>query len=85
MLAQVFSHTDLVTDSEHFYNTIIELLNDPEEKEEVNQLILWWNRQIFPLYTENKQLPLKNSVLARIRVKWVEHQAAASDTATSNT
>jgi anti-sigma-K factor RskA len=85
MSAQVFSRTDLVMDSERFYNTIIELLNDPEEKEEVNQLILWWNRQIFPLYTENEQLPSKNSVLARIHVKWAEHQATASDTATSNT
>ena len=41
--AQVFSHTDLVTDSEHFYNSIVELLDDPEEREEVDQLMAWWN------------------------------------------
>ncbi|KIJ10428.1 hypothetical protein PAXINDRAFT_86097 [Paxillus involutus ATCC 200175] len=43
---QIFSHTDLVTDSEHFYNSILELLKDPEEKEEVNQLLIWWNRYL---------------------------------------
>ena len=42
--AQVFSRTDLVTDSEHFYSSIVELLNDPDEMEEVNQLMMWWNR-----------------------------------------
>ena len=42
--AQVFSRTDLITDSERFYNTIMELLEDPEEREEVDQLMMWWNR-----------------------------------------
>ncbi|KAF8838676.1 hypothetical protein BDN67DRAFT_991205 [Paxillus ammoniavirescens] len=42
--AQVFSHTDLVTDSEHFYCSVVELLEDPEEKDEVNQFLMWWNR-----------------------------------------
>jgi hypothetical protein len=43
----VFSRTDHVTDSERFYNSILELLDDPEEKEEVDQLITWWNRWVF--------------------------------------
>ena len=42
--AQVFSCTDLVTDSERFYNSILELLDDPEEKGEVDELMTWWNR-----------------------------------------
>ncbi|KAH7916871.1 hypothetical protein BV22DRAFT_1108643 [Leucogyrophana mollusca] len=42
--AQVFSRSDLVTDSERFYNTILELLNDPDEREEVELLMTWWNR-----------------------------------------
>ena len=42
--AQVFSRTDLITDSERFYTSILELLDDPEEKEEVDQLVGWWNR-----------------------------------------
>ena len=40
---QVFSHTDHVTDSEWFYNSIVELLEDLKEKDEVNQLMAWWN------------------------------------------
>ena len=43
--AQVFSRTDHVTDSERFYNSILELLDDREEKEEVDQLLMWWNRR----------------------------------------
>ena len=42
--AQVFSRTDLTTDSECFYGTILELLKDPDEKDEVEQLLAWWNR-----------------------------------------
>ena len=44
MSTQVFSRTDLATDSERFYNSILELLDDPDEKGEVNQLMAWWNR-----------------------------------------
>jgi hypothetical protein len=40
----VFSRTDTVTDSEKFYNSIIELFDDVDEKEEVNELLTWWNR-----------------------------------------
>ena len=38
MLAQVFSHTDLVTDSERFYISILELIEDSDKKDEVEQL-----------------------------------------------
>ncbi|KAI6019112.1 hypothetical protein EDC04DRAFT_2869954 [Pisolithus marmoratus] len=41
--AQVFSHTALVTDSEWFYNSIMELLEDPDEIDEVELLMGWWN------------------------------------------
>lgn len=33
-----------MTDSERFYNSILDLLDDPEEKDEVDQLLMWWNR-----------------------------------------
>ena len=39
-----FSRTDTVTDSERFYNSILDLFKDVEENEEVNDLLLWWNR-----------------------------------------
>ena len=42
--AQIFSRTDLLTDSERFYNSILEVLDDPEEKDKVDQLLIWWNR-----------------------------------------
>lgn len=40
----VFSRTDLITDSEYFYNLIIELLEDPDEEVEVAELLKWWNQ-----------------------------------------
>jgi hypothetical protein len=40
----VFSRTDTVTDSERFYNSVMDLFEDVEEQEEVNELQTWWNR-----------------------------------------
>ena len=40
----VFSRSDTATDSERFYNSIVGLFSDPEEQEEVNELLTWWNR-----------------------------------------
>lgn len=42
----VFSRTDLVTDSERFYDSVIEYFEDPDEKDEVEQLLAWWNRYV---------------------------------------
>ena len=66
-------------------------MDDREEKEEVDQLLMWWNRQdsynpfeicaddlrkqIFPLYTDVERLPSQNSVLARIQQKRAEYNA----------
>jgi hypothetical protein len=43
-LQAVFSRTDLVTDSEQFYNLVIELLEDPDEHIETMELIKWGNQ-----------------------------------------
>jgi hypothetical protein len=40
----VFSRTDTVTDSERFYDTVLDLFEDVEEQQEVNDLLMWWNR-----------------------------------------
>lgn len=40
----VFSRTDTTTDSETFYTSILQFLDDPEEISEVNELMTWWNR-----------------------------------------
>ena len=42
----MFSRTDTVTDSDRFYNSILELFDDIEEQEEVRELIEWWNRYV---------------------------------------
>jgi hypothetical protein len=39
-----FTRSDTVTDLERFYNSILEFLEDPEEKNEVDALVVWWNR-----------------------------------------
>ncbi|KAI6018636.1 hypothetical protein BKA83DRAFT_4464947 [Pisolithus microcarpus] len=39
------------------------------QSNEVDQLITWWNRQVFPLYTTTERLPSKDSALARIHQK----------------
>ena len=44
MSSPVFSRTDMVTDSEQFYNSLLELFEDPDEKQEVDELLVWWNR-----------------------------------------
>jgi hypothetical protein len=37
-----------VTDSERFYSSVLELFEDVEEREEVEDLIVWWNRYVAP-------------------------------------
>ncbi|KAH6893813.1 hypothetical protein BKA70DRAFT_1118743, partial [Coprinopsis sp. MPI-PUGE-AT-0042] len=41
--ATVFSRTDEEMDSETFYNSLLEFLEDPEEQEEAEALLDWWN------------------------------------------
>ena len=42
----VFARNDLMTDSEKFYNSIVDLLEDPEELNEVRLLMSWWNQYV---------------------------------------
>ena len=42
----VFSRTDTTTDSETFYLSILDLFEDPEEQDEVRNLLSWWNRYV---------------------------------------
>jgi len=43
-LSAVFSRTDIVTNSQRFYDSILNLFKDVEEREEVEDLIDWWNQ-----------------------------------------
>jgi hypothetical protein len=45
----VFSRTDTATDSERFYNSVLDLFEDVEEQKEVNDLMTWWNRLVLIL------------------------------------
>ncbi|TEB30832.1 hypothetical protein FA13DRAFT_1791985 [Coprinellus micaceus] len=62
-----FSRTDLVTDSEFFYDLIIDLLEDPDEEIEVAQLLRWWNQQIFPVQVKDSRSVHGDSVIAKIK------------------
>ncbi|KJA13711.1 hypothetical protein HYPSUDRAFT_208140 [Hypholoma sublateritium FD-334 SS-4] len=42
--SSVFNRSDTVTDSERFYTSILELLDEPDEADEVDSLLSWWNR-----------------------------------------
>lgn len=46
----MFSRTDLSTDSERFYISIVELLDDSDEKDEVQGLLHWWNRYVLVFF-----------------------------------
>ncbi|KAI0055415.1 hypothetical protein BV25DRAFT_1815634 [Artomyces pyxidatus] len=76
--SSIFSRTDTVTDSERFYNSVLELFEDPDEQNEVDDLLVWWNRQIFPSYSSAKRTISKDSALAKIRERRAAMKAAAA-------
>ncbi|KZP03248.1 hypothetical protein FIBSPDRAFT_727103 [Athelia psychrophila] len=42
-----FARSNCITDSERFYNTIMDLFLDVRELGEINELTAWWNAQVF--------------------------------------
>ncbi|KAG1874035.1 hypothetical protein C8R48DRAFT_769424 [Suillus tomentosus] len=67
--SSVFSRTDTTTDSETFYHSLLDLLEDPDESKEVDELLMWWNRQVFPASSAAKRNITANSALSKIRQK----------------
>ncbi|KAG1841724.1 hypothetical protein C8R48DRAFT_619982 [Suillus tomentosus] len=67
--SSVFSRTDTVTDSENFYHSILDLLEDPDEIEEVVDLMMWWTRRVFPNSSSSQRIISTNSALSKIREK----------------
>lgn len=56
--AAVFSRSDTITDSERFYTSILELFDDIDEQQELQELVIWWNRYcLSPRYS---QTPMTN-------------------------
>jgi hypothetical protein len=41
--SSVFYQSDTVTDSKRLYECVLDFLDDPEEKDEVGDLLNWWN------------------------------------------
>ncbi|KAG2039792.1 hypothetical protein BDR03DRAFT_933075 [Suillus americanus] len=76
--SSVFSRTDTVTDSENFYHSILDILEDPDESEEVVDLMTWWTRRIFPNSSSSQRDISKNSALSKIREKRAALQAQAN-------
>lgn len=67
--ASVFGRSDTSTDSERFYVSTLEFFEDPEEKAEVDELLNWWNCQVFPSYVKRTQGVTKQSALAKLKEK----------------
>ncbi|KAF7984534.1 hypothetical protein HWV62_13713 [Athelia sp. TMB] len=58
--AAVFARTDTVTDSERFYISILELLEDPAEAKEVRGLLTWWDSQVFASFVAPSRIVSSN-------------------------
>ncbi|KAG2131860.1 hypothetical protein BD769DRAFT_1627705 [Suillus cothurnatus] len=52
--SSVFSRTDTITDSDNFYHSILDLLEDPDENEEVADLMMWWTQFVMHLNHKSK-------------------------------
>ncbi|KAH6913696.1 hypothetical protein BKA70DRAFT_1096331, partial [Coprinopsis sp. MPI-PUGE-AT-0042] len=72
-----FSRTDLVTDSERFYGSVIHAFSHKQEEHNVLSLLAWWDMQIFPIYNERNKHPKKGSVLALMREQRKAREALA--------
>lgn len=82
--AAQFCRSDYDTDSETFYTSLLDLLEDPEEEEEVTALIAWWNKVIFPstLRSTTRVAPA-NSAWRLIKKKRAEKKALAGAASTA--
>ncbi|KAG2114912.1 hypothetical protein BD769DRAFT_1629976 [Suillus cothurnatus] len=80
--SSVFSRTDTITDSDNFYHSILDLLEDPDENEEVADLMMWWTRRVFPNSSSLQRSISKNSALSKIREKRAILQERATAGAT---
>ncbi|KAG2362684.1 hypothetical protein BDR07DRAFT_1451039 [Suillus spraguei] len=80
--SSVFSRTDTITDSDNFYHSILDLLEDPDENEEVADLMMWWTRRVFPNSSSLQRSISKNSALSKIQEKCAILQERATAGAT---
>ncbi|KAG6914628.1 hypothetical protein DXG01_016213 [Tephrocybe rancida] len=65
--SNTFSRSDLLTDSERFYTTVLAALHDPDEQEEYSSIM---HRQVFPGHEEHAHRSANpKTALARIKAK----------------
>ncbi|KAH6914628.1 hypothetical protein BKA70DRAFT_1382966 [Coprinopsis sp. MPI-PUGE-AT-0042] len=81
--ASIFSRSDSETDSETFYHSVLDLLEDPEEQHEVKELLSWWNQRIFPSFSNTKKTLPANSAFAKIKSRRARLKAASEKEAGS--
>ncbi|KAG0707424.1 hypothetical protein DFH29DRAFT_994866 [Suillus ampliporus] len=82
--SSVFSRTDTTTDSETFYHSLLDLFEDPDECQEVDDLLTWWYHQVFPTSSAAKRPISTNSALSRIQLKHLAVKRAADLNAVSS-
>ncbi|KAG6909311.1 hypothetical protein DXG01_001110 [Tephrocybe rancida] len=77
--ASQWSRSDKVTDSENFYTSLLDVLENPIHNDNSVQLLVWWDSKIFPHHIPEATLvPVEGSPLDRIR------QMAAQGSANSS-
>jgi len=64
--SSVFCRNDTSTDSERFYESVLDFLDHPEEQDGVRDLLRWWNSRIFPSYVSREQVVSKDGALAKL-------------------
>ncbi|TEB21637.1 hypothetical protein FA13DRAFT_1757488 [Coprinellus micaceus] len=69
--SSTFCRTNKDGESELFYHSILELLEDPDEIEEVKALLAWWDKRVFPAASNGVRIAPANSALARIKARHV--------------
>jgi hypothetical protein len=67
--SSVFCRSDIATDSERFYDTVLDFLDHLEEKDDVDELLNWWNCRVFPSYVTRERAVTKQSALAKLQEK----------------
>ncbi|KAG1792276.1 uncharacterized protein HD556DRAFT_1432645 [Suillus plorans] len=66
-----------LSSSSTFYHSLLDLFEDPNESTEVDELLTWWNCQVFPNSSAAKRPISANSVLSKI---WLKRLAAKQAT-----
>ncbi|KAF7968023.1 hypothetical protein HWV62_32152 [Athelia sp. TMB] len=78
--ASTFARSDEVSDSGRFYDNLMEFLLQPDEQEEVAELLVWWNRPVPAHWASSK---MKAQRLAKNALKAAEAAEVAAGASTA--